>query len=85
VVRNGKRQTLDDSFDASGVLLEILMAQSGWLALHTWTIDTTPLETALNAVRNGGYALSQLLSPPNRDCRSRLGHTRPNRRCSRSL
>ena len=36
------------------------MAQFGRLALHTWTIDTTPLETALAAARDGGFDAVEL-------------------------
>jgi 2-keto-myo-inositol isomerase len=36
------------------------MAQFGRLALHTWTIDTTPLETALKAAREGGFDAVEL-------------------------
>lgn len=32
----------------------------GRLALHTWTIDTTPLATALDAIRAAGYAAAEL-------------------------
>ena len=31
----------------------------GRLALHTWTIDTTDLETALDAVKQAGYAAAE--------------------------
>jgi 2-keto-myo-inositol isomerase len=30
------------------------------LALHTWTIDTTPMETALDAAAKAGYAAIEL-------------------------
>lgn len=36
------------------------MAQFGRLALHTWTIDTTPLETAVKAARAGGFDAVEL-------------------------
>lgn len=36
------------------------MAQFGRLALHTWTIDTTPLETALAAARDAGFDAVEL-------------------------
>ncbi len=36
------------------------MAQFGRLALHTWTVDTTPLETALAAARAGGFDAVEL-------------------------
>ena len=36
------------------------MAQFGRLALHTWTIDTTPLETALKVAREGGFDAIEL-------------------------
>jgi 2-keto-myo-inositol isomerase len=36
------------------------MAQFGRLALHTWTIDTTPLEAALKAARDGGFDAVEL-------------------------
>ena len=36
------------------------MAQFGRLALHTWTVDTTPLETALAAARDGGFDAVEL-------------------------
>lgn len=36
------------------------MAQFGRLALHTWTVDTTPLETALAAAREGGFDAVEL-------------------------
>lgn len=32
----------------------------GRLALHTWTIDTTPLREALEAIRSGGYDAAEL-------------------------
>jgi 2-keto-myo-inositol isomerase len=32
----------------------------GRLALHTWTIDTTPLKTALDAARQGGFDAVEL-------------------------
>jgi sugar phosphate isomerase/epimerase len=32
----------------------------GRLALHTWTIDTTDLKTALDAIRQAGYAAAEL-------------------------
>ena len=32
----------------------------GRLALHTWTIDTTPLATALDAIGKAGYAAAEL-------------------------
>jgi sugar phosphate isomerase/epimerase len=32
----------------------------GRLALHTWTIDTTPLATALDAIRQAGFAAAEL-------------------------
>jgi len=32
----------------------------GRLALHTWTIDTTDLTTALDAIRQAGYAAAEL-------------------------
>jgi 2-keto-myo-inositol isomerase len=32
----------------------------GRLALHTWTIDTTPLGLALEAIRQGGYDAAEL-------------------------
>jgi 2-keto-myo-inositol isomerase len=32
----------------------------GRLALHTWTIDTTPLGPALDAIKQGGYAAAEL-------------------------
>ena len=32
----------------------------GRLALHTWTIDTTPLGTALDAISDAGYAAAEL-------------------------
>src|SRR5438552_1882178 len=34
--------------------------QFGRLALHTWTIDTTPLGTALDAARQAGYDAVEL-------------------------
>ncbi|MPZ37575.1 MAG: TIM barrel protein [Rhizobiales bacterium] len=39
---------------------DILMAQFGRLALHTWTIDTTPLAAALEAAREGGFDAVEL-------------------------
>ena len=36
------------------------MAQFGRLALHTWTVDTTPMETALVAARDGGFDAMEL-------------------------
>jgi 2-keto-myo-inositol isomerase len=36
------------------------MAQFGRLALHTWTIDTTPLKSALAAARAGGFDAVEL-------------------------
>ena len=35
----------------------------GRLALHMWTIDTTPLATALDAARQGGYDAVELRRP----------------------
>ena len=32
----------------------------GRLALHTWTIDTTPLATALDAIKSAGFAAAEL-------------------------
>ncbi len=32
----------------------------GRLALHMWTIDTTPLETALDAAKQGGFDAVEL-------------------------
>jgi len=32
----------------------------GRLALHTWTIDTTPLGTAVDAIKQAGYAAAEL-------------------------
>ena len=36
------------------------MPQFGRLALHTWTVDTTPLETALAAAREAGFDAVEL-------------------------
>jgi 2-keto-myo-inositol isomerase len=36
------------------------MAQFGRLALHTWTVDTTPLKDALDAARDGGFDAVEL-------------------------
>jgi sugar phosphate isomerase/epimerase len=36
------------------------MAQFGRLALHTWTIDTTPLEDALTVARDAGFDAVEL-------------------------
>jgi 2-keto-myo-inositol isomerase len=36
------------------------MNEFGRLALHTWTLDTTPLETALQAARDGGFDAVEL-------------------------
>ncbi len=37
-----------------------MKSQLGRLALHTWTIDTTPLATALDAARKAGYDAVEL-------------------------
>jgi len=37
-----------------------MTAPFGRLALHTWTIDTTPLATALDAARQGGFDAVEL-------------------------
>jgi 2-keto-myo-inositol isomerase len=36
------------------------MNSFGRLALHTWTLDTTPLDAALNAARDGGFDAVEL-------------------------
>jgi 2-keto-myo-inositol isomerase len=38
------------------------------LALHTWTLDTTPLETALDAARRGGFDAVELRRVDFRRC-----------------
>ena len=37
-----------------------MIGKFGRLALHTWTIDTTPLATALDAARQGGFDAMEL-------------------------
>jgi sugar phosphate isomerase/epimerase len=37
-----------------------MMAQFGRLALHTWTVDTTPLDAALAAAREAGFDAVEL-------------------------
>jgi 2-keto-myo-inositol isomerase len=41
------------------------------LALHTWTLDTTPLETALDAARRGGFDAVELRRVDFRRCSER--------------
>lgn len=41
------------------------------LALHTWTLDTTPLEGALAAARSGGFDAVELRSADFQRCRER--------------
>lgn len=36
------------------------MAEFGRLALHTWTLDTTPLDVAMKAAREGGFDALEL-------------------------
>jgi len=36
------------------------MSAFGRLALHTWTVDTTPLDAALKAARDGGFDAVEL-------------------------
>jgi len=35
----------------------------GRLALHMWTIDTTPLATALDAAKQGGFDAVECAAP----------------------
>jgi 2-keto-myo-inositol isomerase len=43
-----------------GMKSRIMAEKFGRLALHTWTIDTTPLGIAVDAIRQAGYAAAEL-------------------------
>ena len=55
-----------------------MMAEKfGRLALHMWTIDTTPLATALDAAKKGGFDAVELRRTDFKRCFAERAKTMP--------